>query len=113
MNFETEYKNLSYHISLEKVEITDVALLLGDKFNRLPNQTMTELKKGNLSAYNLVIKSKKDLEERTHYWSNILLTNDAENLLEELGYFLDEEEILDSIVSNWELSGDEKGPAWK
>ncbi len=113
MNFETEYKNLNFHISLEKVEVTDVTLLLGDKFNRLANKTMIELKKGNLVAFNLVIKSKKDNEERTHYWSNVLLTSDAEELLEELGHYLDDEEILDSVVSNWELDGDENGPAWK
>lgn len=74
---------------------------------------MTSLKKGLLVPYNLVIKSKKELEERTHYWSNVLLTNEADDLLEELGYYLDDEEILDSIILNWELAGDENGPAWK
>ncbi|RPJ74573.1 MAG: hypothetical protein EHM20_10400 [Alphaproteobacteria bacterium] len=117
MNFETEYKNLNFHITLEKVEVTDVTLLLGDKFNRIANKTLIELKKGNLVPFNLVVKSKNALsnpdEERTHYWSNVLLTSDAEELLEELGHYLDDEEILDSIVKNWELAGDENGPAWK
>lgn len=113
MNFETEYKNLNFHITLEKVEVSDVTLLLGDKFNRLANKTMIELKKGNLTPFNLMIKSKKKDEERTHYWSNILLASNAEELLEELGHYLDDEEILDSIVKNWEMAGDENGPAWK
>lgn len=113
MNFETEYKNLNFHISLEPVAISNISLLLGDKFNRLPNQTMQELKKGSLKAYNLVIKSKKNGEERTHYWSNVLLTSDADALLDELGHYLHDEEILDSIISNWELVGDDSGPSWK
>lgn len=113
MNFETEYKNINFHITLDKVTVSDVTLLLGDKFNRLPNQSMVALKKGELSAYNLVIKSTKDSEERTHYWSNILLTNEADELLEELGYYLEDEEILDAVVLNWELAGDNNGPAWK
>ena len=113
MNFETEYKNLNFHISLEEVQITDISLLLGDKFNRLPNQTMIELQKKKITPYNLMIRSKNENEERTHYWSNILLTSNADELLEELGFYLDNEEILDSIVSNWELAGDELGPGWK
>lgn len=113
MNFETEYKNLNFHISLEPISIQDITLLLGDKFNRLPNQTMIELKKGAIVPYNLVIKSKKAEDERTHYWGNILLTSDADELLEELGFYLDDEEILDSIIANWELVGDESGPGWK
>lgn len=113
MYFETEYKNLNFHITLERVSVSDVSLLLGDKFSRLPNQTMIELKKGNLSAYNLIIKSNKESEERIHYWSNVLLSAEANEVLEELGYYLDDEEILDSIIENWELAGDETGPAWK
>jgi hypothetical protein len=113
MNFETEYKNLNFHISVEAIAITNVSLLLGDKFNRLPNQTMVELKKGTIAPYNLVIKSKNSDEERTHYWSNVLLTSDSNELLEELGFYLDDEEILDSIISNWELAGDNSGPGWK
>lgn len=112
MNFETEYKNINFHITLEDITISDVTLLLGDKFNRLPNQTMIELKKGNLTAYNLIVKSTRNTEDRVHYWSNILLPKNADDLLEELGHFLEDEEILDAIVSNWELAGDELGPAW-
>ncbi|MFA6236003.1 MAG: hypothetical protein WC635_01645 [Bacteriovorax sp.] len=113
MNFETEYKNIIFNITLESIQIADVSLLLGDKFNRLPNQTMIELKNGNLIAYNLIIKSTKNSEVRVHYWSNILLPKAADDLFLELGYFLEDEEILDAVVSNWELSGDEFGPAWK
>ena len=113
MKFETEYKNINFHISLEHVLILDVSQLLGDKFNRLPNQTMIQLKKGNIKAYNLFIRSQKNEEERTHFWANVLLTSDEESLLEELGDYLEDEEILDSIISNWELLGDETGPSWK
>jgi hypothetical protein len=113
MKFETEYKNLNFHISVELISISDVSLLLGDKFNRLPNQTLIELKKGTLAPYNLTIKSSSADEERTHYWSNVLLTSEETELLEELGFYLEDEEILDSIVSNWDLAGDESGPGWK
>ncbi len=112
MKFETEYRNLHFQIALEKIEMTDPALLLGDKFNRLGNQTMIEIKKGNLVPYNLVIESTKDEETRTHYWSNVLLTSNADEVLEDLGDYLTSEEILDQIVENWELGGTEKGPAW-
>lgn len=121
MNFVTEYKNINFHITLEEVIVTDVTLLLGDKFSRLPNQTMIELKKGKLLPFNLIIKSKKEKtdesseEERTHYWSNVLLSNEEsqDDLLEELGHYLDDEDILELIVANWDLSGDDLGPAWK
>lgn len=113
MNFETEYKNIHFHLEIERALISDASLLLGDKFHRLPNQTMVEIKKGKLIAYNLTITSKRINEERIHYWSNVLLTNNEEELLEELGHYLDDENILDEIVENWELKGDETGPAWK
>ncbi|MDO9181980.1 MAG: hypothetical protein Q7U04_06210 [Bacteriovorax sp.] len=121
MNFQTEYKNINFNISLEIIDIKDVTLLLGDKFNKLPNQTMIELKKGSLVAYNLIIKStkenkeeqKEEAGERTHFWGNVLLTSKADELVEELGYYLEDEEILDAIVANWLLAGDESGPAWK
>lgn len=113
MNFETEYKNIHFKLELERATITDAALLLGDKFHKLPNQTMIEIKKGNLIAYNLTITSRLEENERAHFWSNILLTNKEEDLLVELGHYLDDENILDEVVSNWNLSGDETGPAWK
>lgn len=113
MNFETEYKNIHFQITLESVVVTDVKLLLGDKFNRLPHQTMSELKKGTLLPYNLIIRSSFNGDERTHYWSHVLLTNQSEELLEELGHYLDDEDILEAIVGHWHLGGNEEGPAWK
>lgn len=113
MNFETEYKNIHFRFELERAGITDAALLLGDKFHKLPNQTMIEIKKGSLIAYNLTVTSGKDEEERIHYLSNILLTSKEEELLEELGHYLQDENVLDEIVDNWNLKGNEKGPAWQ
>lgn len=113
MNFETEYKNIHFKFELERAGITDAALLLGDKFHRLPNQTMVEIKKGNLVAYNLTVHSKNGEEERTHFWSNILLTNKEDDLVEELGHFLQDESVLDAISDNWKMDGNEKGPAWQ
>jgi hypothetical protein len=113
MNFETEYKNIHFKLELERATISDATLLLGDKFHKLPNQTMIEIKKGNVVAYNLMITSRLEDNDRTHFWSNILLTNKEEDLLVELGHYLDDENILDEVVSNWNLSGDETGPAWK
>lgn len=99
-------------MTLEKIVIKDIASFMGDKFNRLPSQTLIELKKGALVPYNLIIESSNHLEVRTHYWSNILLTSNIEELQEELGYYLEDEEILDLIVANWEIVENELGPAW-
>jgi len=118
MNFETEYKNLNFRITLEKIVVTEISLIFGDKFHKLPNQTMSALKKGKLAPYNLIIISnQKDNINvtRIHYWSNVLLANvedQNDDLLAELGEFLDHEEVLDSIVNNWNLLGNENGPAW-
>ncbi len=113
MKFETTYKNIHFKISLELVEIKDISQLLGDKFSRIPNQTMIELKKGNLCAYNLIVESSMNGEMRIHYWSNILLDNKIENLQEELSNYLDDEEILDEITDQWNIEGDDTGPGWK
>lgn len=113
MNFETEYKNIRFLINLEKETFEDVSLLMGDKFNRLPNQTMLEIKKGKLGPYNLVITSIADGDEYTHYLSGILLTTNDEELLEELGEYLEQEHILDDIVGLRKRYAVSPGPVWK
>lgn len=113
MNFETEYKNIQFKISVEREVYDDVSLLMGDKFNRLPNQTMIEIKKGDLGPYNIIITSSENDVEHTHYLSGILLTTDSEELLDELGHYLDQENILDDIVAIRKKYAIEPGPAWK
>jgi hypothetical protein len=114
MKFETEYKNINFKISLEKEVFEDVTLLMGDKFNRLPNQTMIEIKKGALGTYNLMIISSKDNEEEyTHYLSGILLTTDEEELLDEFSLYLDQENILDNIVDIRVKYSVTPGPTWR
>jgi hypothetical protein len=113
MNFETEYKNITFRISLEKETYADVSLLMGDKFNRLPNQTMIEIKKGTLGAYNLIITSLADEEEYIHYFSGILLTTDEDELMDELGFYLEQESILDNIIAIRSKYAITPGPAWR
>ncbi|MBC7427391.1 MAG: hypothetical protein H7336_02190 [Bacteriovorax sp.] len=114
MNFETEYKNIRFKISLEKEVYEDASLLMGDKFNRLPNQTMIEIKKGALGPYNLIITSDDDDEmECTHYFSGILLTTDEKDLLDELGSYLEQENILDDILAIRKKYAFEPGPLWR
>ena len=113
MNFETEYKNIQFKISVEIETYDDVSLLMGDKFNRLPNQTMIEIKKGALGPYNIIITSIENEIEYTHYLSGILLTTDADELLDELGHYLDQENILDDIVAIRKKYAIDPGPAWK
>ena len=96
MKFETEYKNLNFKIALDLVTFEDVTVFFNDKFHRISNQTMADLKKGTIAPYNLTITSTRDEESRTHYWSNIMLPTDYNDLVEELGLYLDQEEILDS-----------------
>ena len=113
MNFETEYKNINFRISLEKEVYDDVSLLMGDKFNRLPNQTMIEIKKGSIGPYNVMIVSIENDVEYTHYLSGILLTTDTEELIEELGNYLEQESILDDIVAIRSRYAIDPGPAWR
>ena len=113
MNFETEYKNIQFKISVEIETYDDVSLLMGDKFNRLPNQTMIEIKKGAIGPYNLIITSNNNDEEYTHYLSGILLTTDEEEVLDELGFYLEQENILDNIVAIRTKYAITPGPAWR
>lgn len=113
MNFETEYKNITFHISLEEENIADVSQLMGDKFNRLPNQTMIEIKKGNLKPYNILITSSRDEHEFTHYLNSVLLTSNADELVDELAQYLEDEHIMDNIVDLWGKYLVDPGPLWK
>jgi hypothetical protein len=113
MNFQTEYKNIQFKIELEPLEMGDLTKFFGDKFHRLPNQTLAELKKGNLIGYNLIIESTFNSETRTYYWSKILLTKNEDELLEDIELYLQDEEILEQIVTQWNLEGDQSGPAWR
>ena len=113
MKFETEYKNIHFTIELETVNVETLSSFFGDRFQRIPNQTLVELKKGNIIPYNLIIISLREGENRTHYWSQVLLTSKEEELAGEIAHFLNEEDILDAIVENWNLQGDLTGPAWK
>jgi hypothetical protein len=119
MKFSTEYKNIHFEISLEKEETSDVSLLLGDKFNRLPNQTLLELKKGKLSSYNLLIIS-KDLGDKenealvySHYLSGILLTSDEHDIEEEVSNYLEQEEVIESIAALRDQYAITPGPHWR
>ena len=91
----------------------DLSQFFGDKFHRLPNQTMIELKKGNLIGYNLIIESTFKKETRIHYWSKVLLSVHPEELLEDVDHYIKDEEILEQIVAQWNLAGDQSGPGWK
>lgn len=114
MNFETEYKNIHFRISLEKEVFTDITLLMGDKFNRLPNQTMIEIKKGTLGPYNLIIESDENNEMPcTHYLSGILLTTDEDELIDEVASYLEQENILDDIAAMRLKYAFEPGPTWR
>lgn len=113
MNFQTEYKNIPFLITLEKEVYDDVSLLMGDKFNRLPNQTMIEIKKGNLGPYNILITSGEGEEMYTHYLSGVLLTTNADEVVGELGEYLDQERILDDILTIRKKYAISPGPAWK
>ncbi|MBY0413612.1 MAG: hypothetical protein K2Q18_05585 [Bdellovibrionales bacterium] len=113
MNFETEYKNITFKISLEKETYSDPSHLMGDKFNRLPNQTMIEIKKGALGPYNVLLTSIENGIEYIHYLSGVLLTTNADELLDELGEYLEQEHILDDIVSIRKKYAIDPGPAWR
>lgn len=113
MKFETEYKNIRFLITLEKDSYADVSLIMGDKFNRLPNQTMIEVKKGNLIPYNLILTSIADDEEYTHYLSAVLLTANEEELLEDLADYLEQEQTLDDILALRSRYATTPGPIWR
>jgi hypothetical protein len=113
MNFETDYKNIHFQINVEKEIVNDLSQLMGDKFNRLPNQTMIEIKKGNLASYNVIIVSKYNGEELTHYLPSVILTSKEVELMEEIGNYLDQENVLDDIEKCWKRNQVSPGPLWR
>jgi len=121
MKFSTEYKNIRYQITLEKENYQHITDLMGDKFNRLPNQTLIELKKGNLSSYNFIISSipadienNSDAEEYyTHYLSGVLLTSNEDELEEEVADYLEQEEVIETIAELREQYSISPGPHWR
>jgi len=114
MKFSTEYKNIQFQITLEKETYIDISQLMGDKFNRLPNQTLIELKKGNLASYNLIIVSHDENEAvYTHYLSGILLSSNEDEIAEEITDYLEQEEVIESIVKLREQYAINPGPHWR
>lgn len=116
MKFSTEYKNIHFHITLEKESYTDISIFMGDKFNRLPNLTMIELKKGKLASYNLLITSsdlKTNEDVYTHYISGILLSSNDLEIEEEITEYIEQEKIIESIIKTRLTYAVNPGPAWR
>lgn len=117
MNFETEYKNIKFRFEVEKENYADVSFFMADKFNRLSNQTIVEVKKGNLWPFNIIITSNRlddEKEVHTHYLSTVLLsTKDDETLLDDLADYLEQENVLDAIAALLDQYEITPGPAWK
>lgn len=116
MNFETEYKNIKFKFTLEKENFPDVSYFMSDKFNRLSNQTIIEVKKGNLWPYNIIIESQKIGEEDTytHYLNTVLLaTQSDDDLLDDLADYLEQENTLDEIAALIDLYSILPGPKWR
>lgn len=114
MKFETEYKNIIFKFTLEKENFPDVSFFMSDKFNRLSNQTIVEVKKGNLWPYNILIESVANDESFTHYLSTILLSTQSDDeLMDDLSYYLEQENTLDEIADLRELYALTPGPKWK
>lgn len=116
MKFSTEYKNIHFQITLEKESYTDISTFMGDKFNRLPNQTMIELKKGTLASYNLLITSsdlKTSEDVYTHYISGILLSSNDLEIEEEIAEYIEQEKIIETIIKTRLSYAVNPGPAWR
>lgn len=114
MNFECDYKNINFKFTLEKENYPDISFFMSDKFNRLSNQTIIEVKKGNLWPYNIVIESTYNNETFTHYLNTILLSTGSEDtVIEDLSDYLEQENTLDEISALIELYSITPGPKWK
>ncbi len=113
MNFKTEYKNVDFTLLIEKEIFEDIQQMMGDKFNRLPPQTLIELKKGHLCSYNVIIQSNQNGEEYTHYLSGLLLTSNESEFVEELTEYLNQEETFDEILKLRDLYAINPGPSWR
>lgn len=113
MKFETDYKNIHFHIELEKENVSDLSQLMGDKFNRLPNQTMAEIRKGNLASYNVIIVSTLNNEQFTHYLSGVVLSSHEDQLMEDVGDYLEQEGVLDDIERCLNRYSADPGPVWR
>lgn len=110
MKFELEYKNIHFIISLEK----ELNFIPDNRFQKLGNNTLIALKKNELSAYSLLIESSLNSEELTHYIPSVILSNQSDEILDELQDYLDAENIIEDICEFWnENMNDKTGPNWK
>jgi hypothetical protein len=113
MILKTEYKKVLFSLEIEKEHFQDYAQMMGDKFNRLPPQTLIEIKKGNLCSYNILIESQFADETYTHYLSSVLLTSNEEEFVGELGEYLDQEETFEEILKLRTKYAVSPGPEWR
>ena len=113
MNLKIEYRNIHFEISLERERTSTHLLATTDKINQLSKQTIAEIHKGKLTGYSVIITSTQDNQEFKHYFGNILLTTDDDQLVEELQCYLEQENILDEIASTLIRYAIDPGPYWK
>lgn len=113
MILKTEYKKVQFSLEIEKELFQDYAQMMGDKFNRLPPQTLIEIKKGNLCSYNILIESQLADEVYTHYLSSVLLTSNEEEFVGELSEYLDQEGTFEEILKLRNKYAVTPGPEWR
>lgn len=109
MKFELNFKETNFIIEIEE----DKHFVPDNRFEKISNQVLIELKKKKVLAYSLLIISKKVDQEVTHYWSSVLLTSNQDEVLEELQDYLDDENIIEDILEKWEIVLAKDGPSWK
>lgn len=67
----------------------------------------------SLNSYELTITSKLKNKKLMHFRSGVILDSEAEDLINELHDYLDQEDVIMIICKQWEIYFENDGPAWR
>lgn len=97
MKFEIIHNEISLILTLTE----ENNFIPSDRFTKLSPQTMIALKKKEISSFGLLIEAQFKDQNAKFYYSNVLLSTNQEEILEELEEYIINEEILENIEEYW------------
>ena len=109
MKFELDYKDLHFIITLN----VEDNFIPDNRFEKLSNQSLSMLKKNEITPYSILIESEKNGESLTFFISSVLLSSKKDEIIDDLQDYLEADNVIEEITSKWKLSEEENGPSWK